>query len=260
MATATTDCENSWLKEAVPKFQAKPTARSLTHFGSINDQYSGANSNDPLATLINHSSTSHSTKRSPTVMERPATAKERHDTGAKSIARRRPNDDDDQQQVGCLKPTPAPAFTQPRPTLAKKSATGVADLQSQNESQHEPNALEEDEDYPVHNALFPSSPPVSKSQNLPREEAMTAVGASPLESSWKSFIEGLDKLDGASSKGCLKSDDNNSHVIDLTRNDPFEATEDVESTSELIVCRLTMATIITSTLPAMICLRRPRML
>ena len=38
-------------------------------------------------------------------------------------------------------------------------------------------------------------------------------------------------MDGASSKGCLKSDDNNSHVIDLTRNDPFEATEDVESTS-----------------------------
>jgi len=68
-------------------------------------------------------------------MERPATAKERHDTGAKSIARRRPNDDDDQQQVGCLKPTPAPAFTQPRPTLAKKSATGVADLQSSNSEQ-----------------------------------------------------------------------------------------------------------------------------
>ncbi|KAK1733570.1 hypothetical protein QTG54_015743 [Skeletonema marinoi] len=69
-------------------------------------------------------------------MERPATAKERHDTGAKSIARQRPNDDDDDQQpAGFLKPTPAPTFTQPRPTLAKKSATGVADLQSSNSEQ-----------------------------------------------------------------------------------------------------------------------------
>ena len=69
-------------KEAVLNFQApNPTARSFTH---------SCFSNDPLASIINHS---YSTKRSPTVVERPGTAEERHDTGAKSIARRRQRGD-----------------------------------------------------------------------------------------------------------------------------------------------------------------------